>query len=180
MSGDFARDAPPSSGFNARVEGIELADLIQMNGMSRGRAACRVLSWDREGHLFFEDGRVAHASFGDVRGVDAVAHMLALGTGTFEPCALAWPTSPNLNLPADVLLLHAAQRLDDLRRTGARLPSVRPLPPAGTLLPGAAPSGTPPVRGSLPPERAGMQQTSCPPGARRTRSGTFLYRGKRY
>jgi hypothetical protein len=162
----------PPSGFSARVEGVQLSDLIQMNCTSRGRSACRVSSRGLSGELFFEDGRIVHASFGKAIGIEAVAHMLALGTGTFEACALPWPREASVDLPGDVLLLHAAQLLDELRRSGFRLPSA---PPPSAAQPACAlqPTSTQPTP-SAPPERSGT------PGPRRIRSGTFLYRGKRY
>jgi uncharacterized protein DUF4388 len=161
-----ADPSAPPSGFSARVEGVQLADLIQMNCTSRGRSSCRVSSRGLSGQLFFEDGRIVHACFGEAVGIEAVAHMLALGTGTFEACALPWPHEASVDLPGDVLLLYAAQMLDELRRGGFRLPSVPP--------PSAAQPAPQQHMPSTPPERGGTR------GPRRTRSGTFLYRGKRY
>ena len=163
-----ADPSAPPGGFSARVEGVQLGDLIQMHCTSRGRSACRVSSRGLSGQLFFEDGRIVHAAFGQAIGIEAVAHMLALGTGTFEACALPWPEAASVDLPGDVLLLHAAQLLDELRRSGFRLPSA---PPPSAAQPA---SGRPPAQPSTPPERGGTR------GPRRTRSGTFLYRGKRY
>jgi hypothetical protein len=178
-----ASPSAPPSGFSARVEGVQLSDLIQMNCTSRGRTACRVSSRGLSGQLFFEEGRIVHASFGNAVGIEAVAHMLALGTGSFEACALQWPSEASVDLPGDVLLLYAAQMLDELRRSGFRLPSAPPPSAAqpdsaqpDSAQPGSAPqpsAGQQPVP-STPPERSGT------PGPRRTRSGTFLYRGKRY
>jgi hypothetical protein len=68
--------------------------------------------------------------------------MLGLDTGTFEPSEQEWPAEPGLKLPADVLLLNAAKRLDEARSSDPRtmpdsqvvkLPSVAP----GTLRNGA-------------------------------------------
>lgn len=126
------------SGFTARVDGAHLADLIQMNCQKRTRCAFRIISGERSGSLFFDDGLVLHATFGEQEGLEAVTTMLGLDTGTFEPSEQEWPVAPGLRLPADVLLLNAAKRLDEQRSNEARttpdsqvvkLPSVAP----GTL-----------------------------------------------
>jgi hypothetical protein len=126
------------SGFTARVDGAHLADLIQMNCQKRTRCVFRIISGERSGFLFFDDGLVLHATFGAQEGVEAVSTMLGLDTGTFEPSEQPWPSQPGLKLPADVLLLNAAKRLDEQRSSDARtmpdsqvvkIPSVAP----GTL-----------------------------------------------
>jgi hypothetical protein len=126
----------PLSGFTARVDGAHLADLIQMNCQKRSRCAFRIISGDQSGLLFFDDGLVLHATFGNETGMDAVSSMLVLDTGTFEPSDHEWPAEPCLSLPADVLLLNAAKRLDEAKErlstpdsAVVKLPSVAP----GTL-----------------------------------------------
>lgn len=110
------------SGFTARVDGAHLADLIQMNCQKRARCVFRIISGERSGYLFFDDGLVLHASFGAQEGLEAVTTMLGLDTGTFEPSEHEWPAEPGLRLPADVLLLNAAKRLDEQRSSDARMP----------------------------------------------------------
>jgi hypothetical protein len=91
--------------------------LIQMNCQNRARCVFRIVTDVGEGYLFFSEGRVAHAHFRSAVGIRAVAEMLELGTGTFEPCVEEWPSEPDLGLPPDVLLLRAAQELDESKRT---------------------------------------------------------------
>jgi uncharacterized protein DUF4388 len=117
-----ASDKPRSalSGFTARVDGAHLADLIQMNCQKRSRCVFRIISGEQSGYLFFDDGLVLHATFGAETGMDAVTSMLGLDTGTFEPSDLEWPATGSLKLPADVLLLTAAKRLDEARSAAER------------------------------------------------------------
>jgi predicted regulator of Ras-like GTPase activity (Roadblock/LC7/MglB family) len=131
-------------GFIIRTAGAQLADLIQINCQNRVSGCFRISSGSCDAYLFFEDGRVAYAELGHASGLDAVASMLSLRGGVIEPCARAWPTHGRLDIGADALLLHAAQRLDEHRRHGAPLPElttqvvrrVRPsTPPARALDP---------------------------------------------
>jgi hypothetical protein len=133
-----ATDKPhsPLSGFTARVDGAHLADLIQMNCQKRSRCVFRIISGEQSGLLFFDDGLVLHATFGNASGIDAVTTMLGLDTGTFEPSDHPWPALPTLKLPADILLLNAAKLLDEAKSAAenrstpdsqvVKLPSVAP------------------------------------------------------
>jgi hypothetical protein len=105
--------APEANGFAIRLPSAQLGDLIQINCMNRVRGAFRVSSGPHEGHLFFEHGQLIHAAFGQVTGLDAVILMLGWKGGSVEPCRVAWPKESTINMGADALLLHAAQRIDE-------------------------------------------------------------------
>jgi len=50
-----------AEGFQGRVDGIELMDIVQFNGLSRSTAALKVTTTDHEGIIFFKNGEVVHA-----------------------------------------------------------------------------------------------------------------------
>jgi hypothetical protein len=77
------------------------------------RGAFRVSSGPHIGHLFFEHGKLVHADFEDDVGLDAVVQMLGWRGGSIEPCNEAWPPLRSIDMGADALLLHAAQRIDE-------------------------------------------------------------------
>jgi hypothetical protein len=104
---------PEAEGFTIRLPSAQLGDLIQINCMNRVRGVFRLTSGERVGYLFFSDGRLFHAELGAAVGLDAVVQMLALRGGSIEPCAAPWPAQSSIDMGADALLLHAAQRLDE-------------------------------------------------------------------
>jgi hypothetical protein len=115
--------APVADGFSIRLPSAQLGDLIQINCGNRIRGAFRLSSGRHEGYLFFADGRLIHAQFGSAAGLDAVVQMLGLRGGSIEPCFVAWPERQSIDMGGDALLLHAAQRLDEMPRaaqTGVR------------------------------------------------------------
>jgi len=113
---------PVSDGFAIMLPTAHLADLIQINCLNRVRGVFRVCSGLEEGHLFFSDGQLVHADFGDEAiGLDAVVQMLGLRGGSITPCVRAWPEVTSIDMGADALLLNAAQRIDEGDRgTSAR------------------------------------------------------------
>jgi hypothetical protein len=113
---DFESELP-CEGFAVRLPSAQLADLIQINCLNRVRGAFRVCSGMQEGHLFFAAGQLVHADFSGAVGLDAVVMMLGLRGGSIEPCEQPWPAIRSIDMGADALLLTAAQRLDDERRS---------------------------------------------------------------
>ena len=153
---DFASE-PPGEGFAVRLPSAQLADLIQINCLNRVRGVFRVCSGTQAGHLFFAGGQLVHADFGDAIGLDAVMLMLGLRGGSVEPCERPWPATSSIDMGADALLLTAAQRLDDERRSdpGRDLPTkvvrIAPEELAGEAPPAPAPRVSDAPRFSLPP-----------------------------
>lgn len=150
------QDAAPR-GFDIRLPSAQLGDLIQINCMNRVRAAFRVSSGRHEGHLFFDQGQLVHAASGDRTGLDAVITMLGWQGGSIEPCHTPWPKESSINMGADALLLHAAQRIDESAHPSPRPEElttkvVRRVPwPATEQSEPAAGSSTAAPRASTPP-----------------------------
>jgi len=116
----------PTSGFRARLEGLSLFDLVQMECLARSRRIVRVVSSGRVGYLYFRDGDIVHAGTKTLTGERAVLEILAWSDGVFEPCHIAWPERTTVTSPWQRLLLLAAKAKDE--QGGAklvRLPSRR-------------------------------------------------------
>ena len=113
-AGDVSQNAAP--GFDIRLPGAQLGDLIQINCHNRIRGSFRVSSGALEGFLFFDAGQLVHAACDARVGLDAMVIMLGWRGGSIEPCALPWPSEPSIGMGADALLLSAAQRLDEQAR----------------------------------------------------------------
>src|SRR5690349_8728521 len=102
-------------GLFARLEAVSLAELVQLGGQRPGRAAYRVTSGGRVGHLHFDSGQLHAAELesletGAVTGLDALADMLRFETGAFESIERPWPSEGNVDLDVVTALLRVTSR----------------------------------------------------------------------
>jgi len=111
------RDGPTSSvrgsGFQARIKGANLADLVQMECLAGSRRVVRVTSGDQVGYLFFRTGHLVHALARSLIGEAAAMEMLGWDEGTFEPAERDWPARDSIACNWQSLLLRAAQARDE-------------------------------------------------------------------
>ena len=111
------RDGPTSSirgsGFQARIKGANLADLVQMECLAGSRRVVRVTSGDQVGYLFFRTGHLVHALARSLIGEAAAMEMLGWDEGTFEPAERDWPARDSITCNWQSLLLRAAQARDE-------------------------------------------------------------------
>jgi hypothetical protein len=104
------------AGFSAQLRGASLFDLIQFEASSRGRRVVRVTSDGRSALIYFDDGRIVHASAGRLTGETAVREMLGWGKGTFarfDHFDGPWPKFETVGASTESVLLRAAQALDE-------------------------------------------------------------------
>jgi hypothetical protein len=111
------RDGPPSglrgSGFQARIKGANLPDLVQMECLAGSKRTFRVTSGDLVGYLFFRGGNVVHALARSLIGEAAALEMLGWEEGTFEPAERDWPSKDSITCSWQSLLMRAAQARDE-------------------------------------------------------------------
>lgn len=103
-------------GFKGTVTGIELTDIVQINCISRVTAALRVRTVDREGILFFKDGRIVHAICGNYEGEEAFYEILGFEGGTLESIRGAESPVVSIDRGFEALLMEGLRRLDETRR----------------------------------------------------------------
>ena len=73
-----------NEGFQGTVDGIELMDIVQFNGLSRATAALKVTTTDHEGMIFFKNGEVVHAMCDNESGERAFFTILRFQGGTLQ------------------------------------------------------------------------------------------------
>jgi hypothetical protein len=110
---DASTTPEPAVGFHAKLEGASLWDLVQMECLARSRLAVEVTGEGGVGYLFFDGGRVVHASTLRNRGQSAALEILGWTHGTFQPTSRSWPPAPSIEMSHEALLLHAAQQRDE-------------------------------------------------------------------
>jgi hypothetical protein len=111
------RDSSPPkaltpSGFQAKIRGVSLADLIQMECLAGSKLVVRVTSGPKVGYLYFRGGAVVHAVTATALGEAAAMEMLAWTGGTFEPTDREW-SKDTISTNWQTLLLRAAQIRDE-------------------------------------------------------------------
>ncbi len=82
----------------------DVADLIRRGCQLRGRRGFRVAAENVRGQIFFEEGQVIHAEFGEDCGLRAVVEMLRAGPVVLEPWMLSWPSQPTMHLGSELML----------------------------------------------------------------------------
>jgi hypothetical protein len=104
----------PAVGFHAQLEGASLWDLVQMECLARSRLVVEVTGEGGVGYLYFDAGRIVHATTARHRGEAAAFEILGWTHGRFQASNRSWPTAvPTIEKSSESLLLHAAQRRDE-------------------------------------------------------------------
>ncbi len=105
--------APATRGFSAELRGASLWDLVQIECLSRSRRTMQVVGEGGVGYLYFDRGRIVHASTAQSAGEAAALEILGWTNGSFQACERAWPPQATIQTPLEGLLLRAAQLRDE-------------------------------------------------------------------
>lgn len=102
--------------FKGVVDGIELMDIVQFNGLSKSTSALNVKTKNAEGMIFFKDGNVTHAMCDQETGEDAFYKILAFQGGTIENLRGVEPPMISIRKNTEALLLEGATRVDHTKK----------------------------------------------------------------
>lgn len=100
-------------GFQGTIDGIELLDIVQFNGLSRATAALKVTTANEEGMIFFKDGAVVHAMCDKMSGEDAFFKILSFQGGTLQNIKGVEPPIVSIQKSLESLLFEAAVKNDE-------------------------------------------------------------------
>ncbi len=121
-------------GFQGTIDGIELIDIVQFNGLSQATSALRVTTADGEGMIFFKNGEVIHAICGDISGEEAFYTILGFHGGTLQNIKGVEPSVTSIANKLEFLLIEAAAKNDEKSATGPHSPPPRPITSASLLV----------------------------------------------
>lgn len=102
-----------SDGFQGTINGIDLMDIIQFNGLSQATAALKVTTAEQEGMLFFKNGAVVHAMCDQANGEEAFFKIITFNDGTLQNIRGVEPPIISINKSLESLLFEAAVRNDE-------------------------------------------------------------------
>lgn len=100
-------------GFQGTIDGIELMDIVQFNGLSRATSALKVTTSDQEGMIFFKDGEVVHAMCDQQSGEDAFFTIVGFQGGTLQNIKGVEPPIVSIKKGLESLLFEAALHRDE-------------------------------------------------------------------
>jgi len=113
-------------GFQGTVDGVDLMDIVQFNGLSRATAALKVTTAKNEGMIFFKDGEVVHAMCDSESGENAFFRILSFQGGSLQNIRGVEPPVMSIKKSLDGLLLEAANRSDETDPMEARAAAEAP------------------------------------------------------
>ena len=107
-----------NEGFQGTVDGIELMDIVQFNGLSRSTAALKVTTKDHEGMIFFKNGEVVHAMCDNESGERAFFTILRFQGGTLQNIRGVEPPTVSITKSLESLLFEVALKSDEEEEKG--------------------------------------------------------------
>ncbi|MGL1930380.1 MAG: response regulator [Desulfotalea sp.] len=99
--------------FQGTIDGIELIDIVQFNGLSGATAALKVTTIEDEGMIFFQDGQIVHAMCGDKTGEDAFFTILNFQGGSLQNIRGAEAQDRTITKDLQTLLFEVAVQNDE-------------------------------------------------------------------
>lgn len=99
--------------------GIALLDIIQFNGLAKATSALKITTTDHEGMIFFQDGKVVHATYGDLTGEEAFFSIIELRKAELHNLNNIEPPMVSMGKTVESLLLEAAVMKDEEGSEGA-------------------------------------------------------------
>jgi CheY-like chemotaxis protein len=100
-------------GFQGRMVGLQLTDIIQMNCLSRLTTALIVTQDRDKGVIYFNEGEVVHAECGSQKGTEAFYRILSWQEGEFVSNIGFVPPVQTIYQNWEHLLVEAMRRDDD-------------------------------------------------------------------
>jgi hypothetical protein len=107
---------------------FSLVDLFQLLAASSRSGRLTVDHPEGSARVFFEEGRVVHAEFGELAGEDAVYALFADEQGSFEFMMGLPAPRTTIETRTENLVLEATRRLDEARRDGEQTVDMEVVP----------------------------------------------------
>lgn len=112
-------------GFQGTIDGIELIDIVQFNGLSKATSALKVTTADQEGMIFFKNGHVVHAICGETTGEEAFFSILDFQGGTLQNIRGVEPPITSIKNKLESLLMESAVKTDEKNSTEGNSTSIK-------------------------------------------------------
>lgn len=127
IDGGMAKPAPAEKlpGFQGTISSIGLTDLVQLGCLSRSDLDIEVSSSAGNGNIYVGEGRILHASTGELEGEKALLTILGWDHGRFATTPRAPDGVVTIDKPIEHLLLQSVRLKDEKRLDGKNSKSLR-------------------------------------------------------
>ncbi len=105
-------DQFPEKDFNGYLEGIILADIVQLACLERYESKLEVRGEGYHGTVFFSGGEIVHAEIGPLSGHEAFVEILGCKAGVFS-FTPGKPEIQTINVSWNFLLMEATRQIDE-------------------------------------------------------------------
>jgi len=105
-------DQLPEKDFNGYLEGITLADIVQLACLERYESKLEVRGEDFEGKVYFSGGEIVHAETGMLVGQEAFVEILCCPAGVFS-FTPGKSSRQTINISWNLLLMEATRLVDE-------------------------------------------------------------------
>ena len=112
----MAREAPGESVLRGSLAQMNVLDLLQSLDMGRKTCALTLSNSGDKCRMFFTDGQINHAEYGDVKGDEAVYKVLSWTAGNFEIDFKGSSKDQTITQSTQGLLLEGLRLLDESSR----------------------------------------------------------------
>lgn len=103
-------------GVSGSLREMGLPDVVQILSHGRKTGQLKITASGKSGELHFSEGQIHYATFGELRGEEAVYAMLQLDDGDFGLEPNVAPAGRTIHASTESLLLEGMRRLDEVRR----------------------------------------------------------------
>ncbi len=103
-------------GFTGDMEGLQIADIIQLNCIARLKNVVRINTGNDQGAIYFENGDVVHAETDRFEGEDALMAILNFPGGTFSTDKNVSAPKTSIHKKWESLLLETFIYIDEKKR----------------------------------------------------------------
>ncbi len=100
-------------GFQGKVIGLQLTDIIQMNCLGRLTTALIITKDGERGVIYLNEGEIIHAECGEHKGTDAFYRILSWQEGEFVSSTEVTPPTQTIHQSWEHLLIEAMRRNDE-------------------------------------------------------------------
>jgi len=107
---------PTSSGIRGRLVDMALTEICQILAQGSKTARVAVIDANEEGHIFFVDGKLKHASYGSLTGSEAFFAMLRIRDGDFAIDHGVGAPTETVQERLEFLLMEGMRLMDEERR----------------------------------------------------------------
>jgi hypothetical protein len=112
----MAREAPGESVLRGSLAQMNVLDLLQSLDMGRKTCALTLRNNGDQCKMYFTEGQINHAVYGDVKGDPAVYKVLTWTAGTFEIDFAGSSSEQTITQSSQGILLEGLRLLDEANR----------------------------------------------------------------